>query len=443
MLKVTVSLSTLKLNFSLWTLITALTVERKGRPKMIRTSSSSSISKTTKSTGKMNLLIFTNNGKGGFDDLEVRLLYVDRGGVGNGGSWVLTPDLVVMAKDFFLSIKLASSSLNLLLTVHSGSSLLFLYACCFPMVGYHHFDRTLEGKDRRRCLLRISKPAYPSWCACIHQPRGILRSSRRSGRIAFEMEETLMGGDMSSHMSSWYWTYSSIRFHPSSLLENQATICFPTYEGNMVVVIDAPVGYETHVGVMDASRFVLYSIGILTLGYLDYLVTDDWVQSTSLTKVWELILPWLLWGILSNHSTAFPLRERWKKRSLDVSACVGGLALVLLEVDASSSKRFLQAIARDSFYCKRQAALLSLQNYLLGSMSTNLQESWCCTWIAIGGNTRDLGLIWEEMGQDCNSTRRGLKNCSQTVEMTSEILAMPSGFASDDVRIFETTSELN
>ncbi|GKC45641.1 hypothetical protein Tco_1063363 [Tanacetum coccineum] len=133
----------------------ALAVARKGRPKMIGTSSSSSISKTMKSTGKMNLLIFTNrfsqapmgfmlapkssrafltvrgpirqgrvklpgspslwgrllwimaehsslNGKGRLDDLEVsppvRLSDVDRGGAGKCGSWVLTPNLVVMAK---------------------------------------------------------------------------------------------------------------------------------------------------------------------------------------------------------------------------------------------------------------------------------------------------------------------------------------------------------
>ncbi|GJZ79463.1 hypothetical protein Tco_0644300, partial [Tanacetum coccineum] len=46
---------------------------------------------------------------------------------------------------------------------------------------------------------------------------------------------------------------------------------------------------------------------------------------------------------------------------------VGGLAPVLLKEDASASKRFLSAIARDSFFCRRQAALLSLWNSLLGS----------------------------------------------------------------------------
>ncbi|GJY02728.1 hypothetical protein Tco_0360880 [Tanacetum coccineum] len=83
--------------------------------------------------------------------------------------------------------------------------------------------------------------------------------------------------------------------------------------------------------------------------------------------------PLLREGILSSHSATFPLREKWKKRSLDMSlestilpvcsvggvigfwkleglglecSCrvlggVGGLAPVLLEEDASASKRFL------------------------------------------------------------------------------------------------------
>ncbi|GJT37671.1 hypothetical protein Tco_0937536 [Tanacetum coccineum] len=34
--------------------------------------------------------------------------------------------------------------------------------------------------------------------------------------IVSKMEEMFRGGDMSSHRSSWYWTYSSIRIHPSS-----------------------------------------------------------------------------------------------------------------------------------------------------------------------------------------------------------------------------------
>ncbi|GJX45685.1 hypothetical protein Tco_0262361 [Tanacetum coccineum] len=86
-------------------------------------------------------------------------------------------------------------------------------------------------------------------------------------------------------------------------------------------------------------------------------------------------------GILSSHSAAFPFREKWKNLNLDTSrestilpvcsvrtviglwkledvgrecSCkvlggVSGLGPVLLDEDASSLKRFLSAIARDSF----------------------------------------------------------------------------------------------
>ncbi|GJR39168.1 hypothetical protein Tco_1214852 [Tanacetum coccineum] len=62
-------------------------------------------------------------------------------------------------------------------------------------------------------------------------------------------------------------------------------------------------------------------------------------------------------GILSSHSVAFPLREKLKNLNLDVSIVasvslyvfggVGGLALVLWEEDASSSKRFLLVMQGD------------------------------------------------------------------------------------------------
>ncbi|GKE11400.1 hypothetical protein Tco_1414951 [Tanacetum coccineum] len=86
-------------------------------------------------------------------------------------------------------------------------------------------------------------------------------------------------------------------------------------------------------------------------------------------------------GILSNHAAAFPFREKWKKHSLDVSlvapsAWVGGLVPVLLEEDASLSKRFLLAIAKDSFCCRHQAALLSLQNSLPGHASDHEVSHW-------------------------------------------------------------------
>ncbi|GJR91300.1 hypothetical protein Tco_0215311 [Tanacetum coccineum] len=60
----------------------------------------------------------------------------------------------------------------------------------------------------------------------------------------------------------------------------------------------------------------------------------------------------------------------WKPEGLGsyrVLGGVDGLAPMLLEEDASASKRFLLAIARDSFCYRRQAALLSLRNSLSGS----------------------------------------------------------------------------
>ncbi|GJX13716.1 hypothetical protein Tco_0205474 [Tanacetum coccineum] len=154
------------------------------------------------------------------------------------------------------------------------------------MVGYRCSDRTSEGNDDRRCLPRISKLARPGWSACIHQPRGILRSSCRLGRITSEMEETLMVGDMSSHRS---WK------RVQALLMSSSSPCL-----NRRIKSLRDEGENVHV------------------------------------RFWE------------------------------------GLALtpVLLEVDVSSSKRFLPAIARDSFYCRWQAALLNLQNSLSGSSSS-------------------------------------------------------------------------
>ncbi|GKA86040.1 hypothetical protein Tco_0807751 [Tanacetum coccineum] len=53
--------------------------------------------------------------------------------------------------------------------------------------------------------------------------------------------------------------------------------------------------------------------------------------------------------ILLRHYAAFPLREKWKNLNLDVSLVAPSACSVLLDEDASSSKRFLPAIARDSF----------------------------------------------------------------------------------------------
>ncbi|GJR08203.1 hypothetical protein Tco_0790855 [Tanacetum coccineum] len=198
--------------------ITALAVARKSLAKMIETSSSSSISKTTKSTGKMNLLIFTNRFSQtpmGFmlapksarafltakvpirhgsvklprspsfwgrllwitakhslliltkeaaflsfslcEISSVKLSTAGRGGAGKGGSCMLIPDLVVMEK-----VGASGSRALLLLIVES------IWEYC-----------------SRNSL----------WCWTSMRPLNV-------GCIASEMEETFMGGDTLSHRSS-------------------------------------------------------------------------------------------------------------------------------------------------------------------------------------------------------------------------------------------------
>nr|GEW10263.1 retrovirus-related Pol polyprotein from transposon TNT 1-94 [Tanacetum cinerariifolium] len=58
----------------------------------------------------------------------------------------------------------------------------------------------------------------------------------------------------------------------------------------------------------------------------------------------------------------------WIIHTLRFEGGVDVLALALVEDDALSSKRFLLAMAKDSFYCWHQVALLRLQNYLSSSL---------------------------------------------------------------------------
>ncbi|GJX31417.1 hypothetical protein Tco_0241272 [Tanacetum coccineum] len=139
---------------------------------------------------------------------SVKLSVAGRGGAGRGGSCVLIPDLVVMTK-----VGASGSGVLLLLIAER----IWEYCSCNSL-WYRRSDRILEGKDHCRCLLQTSIPARMGCSDHIHQPHGILRSNRKLGCIASEMKETFMEGDGSSQRSSWYWTYSSILFHPSSLV---------------------------------------------------------------------------------------------------------------------------------------------------------------------------------------------------------------------------------
>ncbi|GKA87692.1 hypothetical protein Tco_0809456 [Tanacetum coccineum] len=118
---------------------------------------------------------------------SVKLLVAGRSGVGKGGSRVLIPDLVVMARVS------ASASGVLLLSI---AKRIWEYCSRNPLrcwtSMYHHSDRILEGKDHCRYLLQTSTPARMGYSAHIHWPHKILYSNRKS-----------VGGILSSHSAAF------------------------------------------------------------------------------------------------------------------------------------------------------------------------------------------------------------------------------------------------
>nr|GEX14959.1 hypothetical protein [Tanacetum cinerariifolium] len=137
---------------------------------------------------------------------------------------------------------------------------------------------------------------------------------RRPLNVAFttsKIKEMFMDGDGSSYKSSWYWTYSSIRFQPSS-----STLLY-----SMMRVLSGQV-LE-----MDSGAFDGFVGPLLELKDL-----------ISKERVGRMIGFW-------------KPAELGRECSRKVLRGVDGLALTLLEEDASSSKRFLPAMDRDLFCC--------------------------------------------------------------------------------------------
>ena len=62
------------------------------------------------------------------------------------------------------------------------------------------------------------------------------------------------------------------------------------------------------------------------------------------------------------------------------------------------------------------------------------------TWMAFGGNTRDLGSFGEETDKITNLQEISWKKSIQSLETASEFLAMPSGLCCDDVRVLVMAS---
>ncbi|GJW67417.1 hypothetical protein Tco_0121841 [Tanacetum coccineum] len=65
------------------------------------------------------------------------------------------------------------------------------------------------------------------------------------------------------------------------------------------------------------------------------------------------------------------------------------------------------------------------------------------TWMAFGGNTRDLGSFGKETDEITTLHQSRRKKCAQWLETSSKILVTPSELASDGVKLFETASERN
>ncbi|GJZ45913.1 hypothetical protein Tco_0593509 [Tanacetum coccineum] len=155
------------------------------------------------------------------------------------------------------------------------------------MVGYRCSDRTSEGKDHHRCLPRTSISAQPGCSARIHQPRRILRSSHK-------LVALLPKGKKRSWMATGHPTY---HLGIGRIILFDSTLFF---------------GERAEAEMTHASMILLVCLVGMVIGF------------------WKP-------------------EELGRECSRKVLRGVGGSVLVLLEEDASSSKRFLPAMARDSF----------------------------------------------------------------------------------------------
>ncbi|GJX72042.1 hypothetical protein Tco_0309213 [Tanacetum coccineum] len=118
-----------------------------------------------------------------------------RVGVKKGGSRMLTPNLVVMAKVsasglgvslFPIAERIWDNSLCISLWCWSSiSSIPFVWDF---FLSIKLASSTSEGKYHRRCLPWTSITARLGCSACIHRPHGILYSNRKLGRVALPLK---------------------------------------------------------------------------------------------------------------------------------------------------------------------------------------------------------------------------------------------------------------
>ncbi|GKD71445.1 hypothetical protein Tco_1325535 [Tanacetum coccineum] len=148
---------------------------------------------------------FNREGKGILDNLEGWLKASDWGVVGwdEVGKWglrVLVPDLVVIAKVDASGSRVLPLSIVLILKLASDdplrTSLSSFVSLTVPLLQ----DVVVLIKPQHGRIIVDALPRHPL----------------NVGFITSEIEEMFMDGNGSSHKSSWYWTYSSIRFQSSS-----------------------------------------------------------------------------------------------------------------------------------------------------------------------------------------------------------------------------------
>ncbi|GJU34864.1 hypothetical protein Tco_1183218 [Tanacetum coccineum] len=124
----------------------------------------------------------------------------------------------------------------------------------------------MDGQGAGSCVMFGSAPSCPSFsvspsvklsvaghggagkggsCVLILDLVVMVKAPLNVGGIVSEMEEMFRGGDMSTHRSSWYWTYSSILIYPSSSMLLESMI-LPVCSGGMVIRFSKPedVGRE-------------------------------------------------------------------------------------------------------------------------------------------------------------------------------------------------------
>ncbi|GJX31768.1 hypothetical protein Tco_0241623 [Tanacetum coccineum] len=203
------------------------------------------------------------------------------GGVGYGGSWVVVPNLVVIAKVGALCSGVSES-----------------------------------------CSLSFLK--LPS----------------KVGFIISGIEEIFIAGAGSSQVLSWYWTYSSIRLHPSSSLSwlkrswkrIQVSLMGSLLPWWNRMILSLMV--EVCTGGKNLSRNLDTSCS--------HVVIQEGISRES--KIFPVCSP----GKTIGFWKPAELGEEYSLRLL-----IGGITMVseLMTNEVSSSKRFLPAMAKDSFRC--------------------------------------------------------------------------------------------